>query len=90
MTAGQTCTISYDVVALNTGALANTLTMTSSLGPNTAPATLTVNPAPAPTITHAFAPSSIEQDDFSTLTVTIDNSAAFIAAGSLGLQAGGH
>ncbi|MEC8195061.1 MAG: hypothetical protein VX228_01785, partial [Pseudomonadota bacterium] len=86
VTAGQTCTISYDVVALNTGALANTLTMTSSLGPNTAPATLTVNPAPAPTITHAFAPSSIEQDDFSTLTVTIDNSAAFIAAGSLGLQ----
>jgi len=86
VTAGQTCTISYDVVALNTGSLANTLSMTSSLGPNTAPATLTVNPAPAPTITHAFAPSSIEQDGFSTLTVTIDNSAAFIAAGSLGLQ----
>lgn len=87
VTAGQICTITYDVVAQNTGGLANTLTMTSSLGPNSVGATLNVNPAPAPTITHIFVPDSVEQDDFSTLTVTFDNSAAFIPAAGLGIQA---
>lgn len=86
ITGGESCTITYDVFGLDVGDLDNTATLTSSLGNTFANATLTVEAAPVPVLTHAFDPNSIEQGGASTLTVTIDNSAAFIEASSLGLS----
>ncbi|MEL7093613.1 MAG: DUF11 domain-containing protein, partial [Pseudomonadota bacterium] len=80
--ANASCTVSFDVVADTSGALVNTTGALTSLFGNsgTADATLTVTPAPAPSFAKSFAPVSVEVGDVSTMTLTIDNTAALVNA----------
>ena len=76
--AGQTCTISVDVVASRAGALTSTSGDLTSDLPDTAPgasATLTVNEAPL-SVSMSFSPSTIGQGGVSRLTYMLDNGAA--------------
>ncbi|MCG6904909.1 MAG: DUF11 domain-containing protein [Rhodobacter sp.] len=79
------CTVAITVRALQTGALINTSDdLTSSIATATgAGATLTVDPAAPPGFAKGFAPSTVDQGGFSTLTFTIDNSANAIEADAL-------
>ena len=80
--AGQTCTISVDVVASRAGALTGTSgDLTSDLPVSTsgAAATLTVNPAPL-SVSMSFVPPTIDQGGVSRLTYRLDNGAAVAAA----------
>ena len=80
--AGQTCTISVDVVASRAGALTGTSgDLTSDLPVNTsgAAATLTVNEAPL-SVSMSFAPTAIGQGGVSRLTYMLENGAAVAAA----------
>ncbi|MBR9651489.1 autotransporter outer membrane beta-barrel domain-containing protein [Thalassovita aquimarina] len=83
--AGAICTLYVDVTSSTIGSALNTSgDLTSSLGNSgTASATLTVTAAPAPNFAKAFAPASIAQGAVSTLTFTIDNSAALVEASSI-------
>ena len=75
--AGTPCTVSVDVTpTITSGDLVNTTgDLTSSLGNSgTATDTLTVDPAPG--FAKAFAPTAVPSLGTSTLTFTIDNSAA--------------
>uniref|UniRef100_UPI002B264FAF autotransporter outer membrane beta-barrel domain-containing protein n=1 Tax=Thalassovita sp. TaxID=1979401 RepID=UPI002B264FAF len=85
LAAGASCEISVDVTSATVGDAANTSgDLTSSLGNSgTASATLSVTAAGAPGFAKVFAPDSIVQGDVSTLTFTIDNSAALVAATAL-------
>ncbi len=87
--AGQSCTISVDVVASRAGALTGTSgDLTSDLPVNTsgAAATLTVTPAAAPlSVSMSFAPSTIDQGRVSRLTYVLRNGAA-VAAASVSLS----
>ncbi|WP_415918876.1 hypothetical protein [Tateyamaria sp. SN6-1] len=80
--AGATCTVSFDVVAQNSGSLVNTTQDLTSLFGNsgTATATLSVTPAPAPTFAKTFSPTSIEVGGVTTVAITVDNTAALVAA----------
>ncbi|MDU8910050.1 hypothetical protein [Aestuariicoccus sp. MJ-SS9] len=77
---GGTCTLSVQVLSVAQGVYVNTTgNLTSSAGTSAgASATLTVDLAPAPTLAKAFADPSIEQGDVTTLTFTIDNTAAAV------------
>ncbi|TCK98926.1 putative repeat protein (TIGR01451 family) [Shimia isoporae] len=78
--ANTSCEVSVDVTSTTIASHAfNTGDLTSSLG-NSGPANaaLTVTTAPTPEISYAFAPTTIEQFEISTLTLNIDNSGAFI------------
>ncbi len=79
--ASGTCTVSVNVRAATPGSYINTLGpgfLQTDLGDNAAPAsaTLTVTPGNAPTLTKAFAPSSVQVFTPSTLTITLGNSNA--------------
>ena len=79
--AGQSCTISVDVVASRAGALTGTSgDLTSDLPVNTsgASATLTVNEAPL-SVSMSFEPTAIGQGGVSRLTYMLDNGAAVAA-----------
>lgn len=82
--AGASCTITVDVTSATPGDLVNTTgELTSSLGTSgTASATLNVI-APPPVFTKAFAPATVALGGRSTLTLTIDNAAAPVAATDL-------
>ncbi|MCG8456776.1 MAG: hypothetical protein MI919_10895, partial [Holophagales bacterium] len=83
--AAASCTLSVDVTSAVDGVYVNTSgDLTSSSG-NSGPAsdTLTVSPAPVPGFAKVFAPDSIPQGGVSTLTFTIDNSGALLAATAL-------
>ena len=85
--AGQTCTISVDVVASRAGALTGTSGNLTSDLPVTTPgasATLTVNEEPL-SVSMSFAPSMIDQGRVSRLTYGLDNGAA-VAATSVSLS----
>ncbi len=85
--AGQSCTISVRVQALRAGALENVSGDLSSDLPVTTPgasAMLTVNEAPL-TASMAFAPATIARDGVSTLSYTLNNSAA-VGATSVSLE----
>ena len=81
--AGASCTVSVDVTSAVVGSHVNTTgDLTSSSGNSgTAEATLTVEPPPL--FSKAFAPDTVGVGGTSTLTFTIDNSAATIAATGL-------
>ncbi|WP_204113625.1 beta strand repeat-containing protein [Shimia biformata] len=83
--AGEGCTLSVSTRALSAGALINTSgDLTSNLGNSgTANATLTVTAAPVPGFDKSFATSSVALNGTTTMTWTIDNSAALIEATSL-------
>ena len=85
--AGQTCTISVDVLASRAGALTGTSSDLTSDLPVDAPgasATLTVREAPL-SVSMSFAPSMIDQGRVSRLTYGLDNGAA-VAAASVSLS----
>ncbi|MDU8929681.1 autotransporter domain-containing protein [Alisedimentitalea sp. MJ-SS2] len=87
--AGASCTVSVDVTSLILGTYGNTSgILASSQGPGgTASASLTVAPSPVPGFSSLFAPDEIRQTEVSTLTFTIDNSAAAAPVGGLGFDA---
>lgn len=78
-----TCTLQVDVVTSTAGVFNNTSgQLTSSLGNSgTASSTLTVNGPPG--FSKSFAPTTINVDETSTLTFTIDNTANPIASNNL-------
>ncbi len=79
--AGQTCTISVDVLASRAGALTGTSGDLTSDLLDTAPgasATLTVNEAPL-SVSMSFVPATIDQGGVSRLTYRLDNGAAVAA-----------
>ena len=85
--AGQTCTISVDVLASRAGALTSTSGDLTSDLPVTTPgasATLTVNGEPL-SVSMSFSPSTIGQGRVSRLTYGLDNGAA-VAAASVSLS----
>ena len=80
--AGQSCTISVDVVASRAGALTGTsgdLTSDLPVATSGASATLTVNEAPL-SVSMSFEPTAIGQGGVSRLTYMLDNGAAVAAA----------
>ncbi|WP_160973681.1 autotransporter outer membrane beta-barrel domain-containing protein [Thalassovita mangrovi] len=83
--AGESCDITVDVTSATVGDADNTSgELSSSLGNSgTASATLSVLAADVPGFAKAFTPDSISQGDVSTLTFTIDNSVALVAATDL-------
>lgn len=83
--AGATCTVQFDVTSQTVGAASiPAVILSSAAGPATATATvLTVTAAPAPDFAAVFSPTTISQGDTSTLTYTVDNSTALIAANGL-------
>ena len=88
--AGGTCTISLDVLASRSGTLTITSGELTSDLPVTTPgasATLTVTEAlqdpESLVFSKAFSPATVEVDEVSRLTYTIDNSANSIEVGSL-------
>ena len=85
VSASSSCTVSVNVTSAVVGTPSNTSgALSSSLGTSgTATASLSVTNAPVPNFSKAFGPSSIVQGDVSTLTFTIDNSTALVAANSL-------
>ncbi len=85
--AGQSCTLSVDVQALQAGTLTGTSGDLTSDLPVTAPgasATLTVNEAPL-SVSVAFSPSTIDQGGVSRLSYGLDNGAA-VGATSVSLS----
>ena len=83
--AGASCTVAVDVTSSTVGAAVNTTgDLTSSAGNSgTASATLTVTAAPAPSFSKAFGAGAFEQGGSTSLTFTIDNTAALIDATAL-------
>ncbi len=82
---GDVCTISMTVTVTEGANQINTTgDLTSSLG-NSGPAsdTLSVTPAPAPGFAKAYSPATITVFGTSTLSFTIDNSAALVPATAL-------
>lgn len=78
---GAICSVSVDVVSVVAASYPVTLTsLSSDFGPQTtlSSTTLTVTPAPLMTITAAFDPASLPQGGVTTLTTTLDNTAAAI------------
>ena len=88
LAAGANCQVSADVSSVTVGAATVASgELTSTLGNSgTASATLTVTAAPLPGIAMAFAPDTIVQGDISTMTLTLDNTAALIAATNVTLS----
>ncbi|WP_189371728.1 autotransporter outer membrane beta-barrel domain-containing protein [Tateyamaria omphalii] len=86
--AGQVCTYAVDVQTLQSGSFTSTTSaLVTSLGDSgTAAAVLTVNAAPIPTLNASFTPDTVVQGSTSTLTVSIDNTSALVAAQSLRLS----
>ena len=85
--AGETCTVSFNVVASRAGTLVNVSDELTSDLPVAAPgasATLTVREAPL-SVSMSFDPSSISQGGVSRLTYGLDNGAA-VAAASVSLS----
>ncbi len=85
--AGQSCTISVDVLASRAGALTGTsgdLTSDLPVATSGASATLTVNAAPL-SVSMSFLPPTIDQGRVSRLTYGLDNGAA-VAAASVALS----
>ena len=83
--AGATCTVQVDVTGLTPGDHVNTTgDLTSSAGNSgTATDTLTITPPPPPSFDKVFAPDVVIPTGVSTLTFSIDNTVAPIAASSL-------
>lgn len=83
--AGATCTVQADVATTTDGTFVNTSsTLTSSSGSSgTATDTLTATPAPAPGFSKSFAPATVLQGGVTTLTFTVDNTAAMVPASNL-------
>jgi len=83
--AGGVCTISVEITATQDGALTNTTgDLTSSSGNSgTASDDILIDPPPPPGFVKVFAPDSLPTGATSTLTFTIDNAAALVAADSL-------
>ena len=83
--AGATCTITLDITSAVAGSYTETSeALSSTLGDSgTASATLSVNSAGAPIFTKEFDPDVFEQGAGTTLTYTIDNSGALVAASGL-------
>lgn len=86
--ATSSCTISVNVTSATRGTAINTTgDLTSSQGNSgSATASLTVDAAPAPDFSAAFAPSGIEQGATTTLTFTIDSSSALVEVTDLGFS----
>ena len=86
--AGGTCDIAFNIVGSNVGdTVISTGTLTSSLGTTpAATATLNVTRAGEPNVQLAFSPASVAEGAASTLTVTLDNSANFVAASAGGFS----
>tara|TARA_R110002049_G_scaffold44333_3_gene129858 strand:- start:97926 stop:106268 length:8343 start_codon:yes stop_codon:yes gene_type:complete len=82
LAAGASCFAQFDVTATDVGATVFiTGDLITSLGNSgTAMATLTVQGADVPAFTTSFTPDSIVQGAVSTLSFSIDNSAALVAA----------
>ncbi|MEL6621151.1 MAG: autotransporter outer membrane beta-barrel domain-containing protein, partial [Pseudomonadota bacterium] len=85
--AGGTCSVSFDVTSVSADAAQTVTTgaLTTSLGDVTtgAAATLNVTAAPLPIFTKLFAPATITQGEVTTVTYTIDNSAALVPADAI-------
>lgn len=84
---GATCQISVPVSSTVVATHSNTSgDLTSDRGTTAGvSASLTVTAAPPPTVTQAFVPSTFAQGQIGSLVITVDNTAAFIDATSLGL-----
>ncbi|WP_299693603.1 autotransporter outer membrane beta-barrel domain-containing protein [uncultured Tateyamaria sp.] len=84
--AGGSCTVSIDVTSDQATTFSNPIDqvpLTTGLLTGVGSADITFTPAPAPTAAMAFAPDNIPQGSTSALTVTFDNSAALVAAGTV-------
>ncbi|WP_425100253.1 beta strand repeat-containing protein, partial [Tropicibacter sp. S64] len=83
--AGGSCTVQFDVVTSSIGNKSQVSgALASSLGDSgTATASLLVSSAPVPTFGKAFASSSIPAGGATTMTLTVNNAAALVAATSL-------
>ncbi|GGF68919.1 Calx-beta domain-containing protein [Mameliella alba] len=83
VSAGATCTVSVDVAPTTAGAHVNTSgDLTSSSG-NSGPASDTLTAEPQPLFDKSFAASAIALSQTTTMTLTIDNSGASLAATGL-------
>ncbi|WP_421906331.1 Ig-like domain-containing protein [Mameliella sp.] len=83
VSAGTTCTVSVDVTTTTAGAHVNTSgDLTSSSG-NSGPASDTLTAEPQPLFDKSFAASAVALSQTTTMTLTIDNSGASIAATGL-------
>ncbi|MEM9555606.1 MAG: IPTL-CTERM sorting domain-containing protein [Acidobacteriota bacterium] len=81
--AGASCTISVDLTATATGDLLNTSSALSTSNGEAAAASAMLRVDPQPGFTKAFAPTTAGLGVVSTLTLTIDNTAATNAATAL-------
>ncbi|MGC1497761.1 MAG: hypothetical protein WA790_18295 [Sulfitobacter sp.] len=88
--AGATCTVQFDVTSQTVGgAELAFINLSSTAGASTAArATLTVTAAPTPGFTSVFSPATVDQGNTSTLTYTVDNGSALIAASALDFATG--
>ncbi|MFZ5962233.1 autotransporter outer membrane beta-barrel domain-containing protein [Thalassococcus sp. BH17M4-6] len=86
--AGSLCTVQVDVTSAVQGSFVNTTAdLTSSSGNSgTSSATLAVDPAPAPVISLAANPASVEIGTPTTVTLTINNSGALVPAENISIR----
>ena len=88
VSASSSCTAQVDVTSATVGLAANTTgDLTTSQGNSgTATANLTVTAAPVPGFAKVFAPDTILTGEVSTLTFTVNNAAALVAASGLNFR----
>ncbi len=83
--AGASCSLTVQVLGISEGSFTNTTSALVSSAGTTAPAQadITVDPAPVPLFSKAFAPDDLPLGNVSRLTLTIDNSGALLDATGL-------